>query len=181
MGRAYKFNNPDGIYFVSFSVVNRISIFIYDSYCDMIIENLKFSQRNKGLKLYAFCIMPNHIHLLFSSKEGAPGKFIQSFKSVTAKSILKEISSSKKDRRQKWLEWMFQNETKNHPTSKYQFWQHDNHPIEVWSNKFIDQKINYIHMNPVKAGLVDKEFYWKYSSARNYMMEDYSIIKIEML
>ena len=125
--------------------------------------------------------MPNHVHLLFSSSEGKPGSFIQSFKSVTAKSIIHSIKTSGKDRRQKWLEWMLKNEAVHHPTSQYQFWQHDNHPIEVWSNEFIDQKINYIHMNPVKAGLVDKEYYWKYSSARNYIFEDHSIIEVEML
>jgi hypothetical protein len=47
-------------------------------------------------------------------------------------------------------------------------WQHNNNPIELWSNEVIDQKLDYIHMNPVEAGFVHEPWYWKYSSATDY-------------
>ena len=57
---------------------------------------------------------------------------------------------------------------KHKRNSKYQFWQQKNHPEELLSNKFIDQKLHYIHENPVRNGLVDKPEEYRYSSARNY-------------
>ena len=57
---------------------------------------------------------------------------------------------------------------KNATTSKYQFWQQHNKPIELWSEKVIKQKIDYIHNNPVVSGFVTKPEDWKYTSARNY-------------
>ena len=56
----------------------------------------------------------------------------------------------------------------NSNTTDYQFWRHDNHPIELWSNKVIQQKIDYIHNNPVKAGIVFRPEDYKYSSACDY-------------
>lgn len=55
--------------------------------------------------------------------------------------------------------------------SKYQFWRHDNRPIELWSNKVIDEKINYIHQNPVEEGLVFRAEDYRYSSAIDYAGE----------
>lgn len=55
--------------------------------------------------------------------------------------------------------------------NQYQFWRHDNHPIELWSNRVIWQKINYTHKNPVKAGLVTNAEEYQYSSAIDYADE----------
>lgn len=57
---------------------------------------------------------------------------------------------------------------KHERNSKYQFWTHENHPELIYSNKFISQKIEYIHYNPVRAGIVEKPEDYLYSSARNY-------------
>ncbi|WP_185287915.1 hypothetical protein [Chryseobacterium lactis] len=55
--------------------------------------------------------------------------------------------------------------------AQYQFWRHDNKPIELWSNKVIWQKINYVHQNPVEAGLVFRAEDYRYSSAIDYCDE----------
>ncbi|WP_396632669.1 transposase [Maribacter sp. R86514] len=71
--------------------------------------------------------------------------------------------------RKVWLLWIFERAGKKKDNvSKYQFWQHHNNPIELWSNNVIKQKIDYIHNNPVVAGLVVSPEDWKYSSARNF-------------
>jgi hypothetical protein len=67
---------------------------------------------------------------------------------------------------------------KNATTSKYQFWQHHNKPIELWSEKVIKQKIDCIHYNPVETGFVTNVVDWKYSSARNFQ-GDHSVLKID--
>ena len=66
--------------------------------------------------------------------------------------------------------------------NKYQFWRHDNRPIELWSNKAIDEKINYIHNNPVEEGLVFRAEDYLYSSAIDYagergILDDVIVIK----
>ena len=67
---------------------------------------------------------------------------------------------------------------RNAATSKYQFWQHHNKPIELWSEKVIKQKINYIHNNPVENGFVTNVVDRKYSSARNFT-DDNIVLKID--
>ncbi len=67
------------------------------------------------------------------------------------------------------MTWMFQragSESSNVKNS--QLWQHNNKPIELWSPEVIDQKVDYIHNNPVEAGFVNEPADWKYSSAIDY-------------
>ncbi|MCA0232200.1 MAG: hypothetical protein LCH91_17150 [Bacteroidetes bacterium] len=63
----------------------------------------------------------------------------------------------------------------------YRFWQQENHPIELISNKFIDQKLQYIHENPVKAGLVDEPWEYRFSSARDYMNNQNGLLEVELI
>jgi len=62
----------------------------------------------------------------------------------------------------------------------HQFWKHENYPVELVSEKFIAQKLNYIHMNPVRAGLVERAEDWLYSSARNYLLQP-GLMEIDLL
>ncbi|REH46441.1 hypothetical protein C7448_108112 [Tenacibaculum gallaicum] len=63
--------------------------------------------------------------------------------------------------------------------NKYQLWQQHNKPIELWSEKVIQQKIDYIHNNPVESGFVKAPIDWKYSSARNYQ-DDQTVLEIDI-
>lgn len=179
MSGHYKFLNPYGLHFVSFSVVFWLSVFIRKEYNEILIRNLKYCQQNKGLNLFAYCIMPNHLHLVFSATNGNPSNILRDYKRATAKALITAIKENPKESRKIWIiDLLKQAAIKDNRDNTHQFWQHDNHPIEVWSNKVINQKINYIHQNPVKAGFVTKSYDWKYSSARNYMLDDNSIIVV---
>lgn len=91
------------------------------------------------------------------------------FKRFTSKAIVGVIKENPKESRRKQFLEVFKFEaTKSSNVNHYQFWRHDNMPIELWSNKTIIQKINYVHQNPVKEGLVDREEDYKYSSAKDY-------------
>lgn len=83
--------------------------------------------------------------------------------------MIKLITENPQESRKEWLLWMFRRagRTKSNITT-YQVWQHHNHPIEIYSEKFFDEKLHYIHQNPVTSGFVCELFEWKYSSARNY-------------
>jgi putative transposase len=68
-----------------------------------------------------------------------------------------------------WMMWMMKRAgSKNNRNNDFQFWLQDNHPVELSSNEMMQQRLDYIHRNPVKAGFVDDPSHWLHSSARDY-------------
>jgi REP element-mobilizing transposase RayT len=173
MSRNYRFHNPDAPYFVSFSVVEWLDVFTRNEYKDILLESLAFCQKEKGMEIYAWVIMTNHMHLVFRSMKGTPpGQLLGSFKQHTSKAIIKAISENKREsRRENFLNVFKRHGTKASNVKSYQFWRHDNQPIELWSNHVISQKIKYIHNNPVEQGFVFRPEDYKYSSALDYSGE----------
>lgn len=173
MSRNYKFHNPEGLYFVSFAVIEWIDVFTHDLYKNILVESLSFCQQNKGMEIIAWCIMTNHVHLIFRSiKEQGPEMLLGDFKRFTSKAIIKAIKENSKESRRNVMLEQFQNAAKKSSNVKnYQFWQHNNKPIELWSNGVIQEKIDYIHKNPVEKGLVFRPEDYLYSSAVDYAGE----------
>lgn len=173
MSRNYKFHNPEGVYFVSFAVVEWIDALTRSEYKDIVLESLRYCQQEKGMEVFARCIMTNHMHLVFRSIKGQkPELLLGDFKRFTSNSIVKAIEENPRESRKEWLLEQFRKAgAKSSNVNKYQFWQHNNKPIELWSNKVIDEKINYIHNNPVEEGLVFHPEDYMYSSARDYSGE----------
>ncbi|MFD0931579.1 transposase [Psychroflexus salinarum] len=173
MSRNYKFHNPEGLYFVSFAVVEWLYVFTKKEYIDIVLDSLSFCQKHKGMEIAAWCLMTNHVHLIFRSIGGLhPANLLGDFKRFTSKAIVKCIASHPKENRKEFLLGQFKKAAqKASNVNDYQFWRHDNQPIELWSNKVIAQKINYVHQNPVKAGLVLRPENYKYSSAKDYSGE----------
>ncbi|WP_111685027.1 REP-associated tyrosine transposase [Winogradskyella tangerina] len=170
MSRNYKFHNPDGLYFVSFAVVYWLDVFTRNTYKDILIDSLRFCQKEKGMELVAWCIMTNHVHLIFRSVQGEkPEQLLGDFKRFTSNNIVKAIKEHPQESRKEFLLEHFKKAANGSSNvMHYQFWRHDNRPIELWSNKVIEQKIKYIHNNPVEAGLVFKAEEYIYSSAIDY-------------
>ena len=171
MGHKYKIDDQEGLYFLTFQVVRWIDIFTRQVYRDIVLDSFRFCQKNKGLYIHSWVIMSNHIHAILSSDNENLSGTIRDFKTFTSKAIIKAIKHGNESRKD-WMLNLFESEAKKHKRNKkYQVWTHDNHPVELLSNKFIDQKIEYIHNNPVKAGIVDKAEDYVYSSARDYSGE----------
>ncbi len=119
--------------------------------------------------VYGYVIMSNHIHMVVQSKDGKLSDLIRNFKKYTATTILNKIKTEPKSRRE-WMLDRFKLATQSHGRNKnYQFWQYGNHPEEIYTNKFMWSKLDYIHLNPVRAGLVEKASHYIYSSAYNYI------------
>jgi REP element-mobilizing transposase RayT len=173
MSRNYKFHNPEGLYFVSFAVVNWIDVFSRKIYKDLVLESLAYCQKHKGMEIYAWCIMTNHMHLVFKAKgEEKPENVLGDFKRFTSRNLVKVIRENPKESRKEWLLEQFKKAASASSNVKnYQFWRHDNQPIELWSPTVIQRKINYIHQNPVKEALVYRAEDYVYSSARDYAGE----------
>ena len=181
MSRKYKFHNPDGIYFVSFATVYWVDVFVREEYLILLSESLSYCRLQKGLELFAYCILPSHVHLLFRDKNSNPSKLIKELKTYTSKKLQALIAQHPQESRKEWLLWVFkQAGRKNSNVTSGHFWQQNNKPIEVWSNKVIQQKIDYIHSNPVKSGFVAEPQHWKYSSAKNFANE-IGVIEIDII
>lgn len=172
MSRKYKFRDQSKIYFVTFTVIDWIDIFIRDEYRNIIIDSVRYCQINKGLEVYAYCFMTSHIHWIIGT--GGPNKLediIRDLKSFTSRHIRKAMEDKNyvHESRREWiLRRMYQAGKYNSNNIDFQFWQQHSHPIELNTNEIIDQKLEYIHLNPVAAGFVDVPESWMYSSARDY-------------
>lgn len=181
MSRKYKFREANGAYFISFATVYWIDVFTRVDYFDIMIESFDYCRKQKGLELYGYCIMPSHVHLIFRSSLGDPSGLIRDLKGFTSKKMLKAIEENPQESRKEWLLWMFEKAGKKNSNVQFrQFWQQNNQPIEIWSLKVFEQKLNYIHNNPVEAGFVTNPIDWKYSSARNYGNDDQTILEIDL-
>ncbi|MEL7122606.1 MAG: transposase [Bacteroidota bacterium] len=130
MSRNYSFKNPDALYFVSFATVHWIDVFTRESYFQVLAESLAYCRQVKGMQLFAYCIMPSHVHLLFRSAQGNPSGLLRDFKKFTAKKLVHTICTNPFESRREWLLEMFQKAgTTKSNIAQYQFWQHHNQPI----------------------------------------------------
>jgi putative transposase len=158
--------STDELYFVTLTVIDWIDVFTRRIYSDLIIENLNYCQQHKGLNIYAYVIMTNHIHLIANAESGSLGDVLRDFKTYTSKEMIKLLTDNQLESRRDWMLKAFKKSGSLNPLNKdYQFWQNGNYPVLLYSNSVIDQKIDYIHENPVKAGFVGSAHEYWYSSA----------------
>ncbi|MDO9578691.1 MAG: transposase [Candidatus Cloacimonadales bacterium] len=164
MRSRYKFiDSEKAPYFLTFSVIERIPVFTNSKYCDVIIENFEFYRKERGLQIFNYVIMDNHVHAIMFH-ENEIGKVVQDFKKYTAKQILELLENDSRS----WIKYLMKFFKKPHKTkSTYQFWQEGSHPELIQNQEMYNQKVDYIHNNPVKRGLVLESKDWYYSSARN--------------
>lgn len=179
MSRNYKFHNPRAANFVSFATVYWIDVFTRQYYFQILEKAVTYCRKEKGMELFAYCFMPNHVHFIYRSRNENPGSLLRDYKKYTSKRIVDAIQDNPQESRKEWLLAMFMQAASIKKNVKnYQFWQHHNQPIELWSAKLIKQKLNYIHKNPVHSGFVVRPEEWKYSSARNFQ-DDHTILEID--
>lgn len=151
MSVKYKFRDQEKLYFVSFSVVYWIDVFIRNEYKDILLDSLRFCQKEKGLEVYAWCIMSSHVHLIIGTHGAKMQDIMRDFKSHTSREIKRAIKENGRESRREWMLWMMGRAGKANGNNKdFQFWQQDNHPIELWDNYMLDQKLTYLHNNPVE-------------------------------
>lgn len=95
--------NSNEIHFVTFTVIDWIDVFTRPIYKDYIIENLEYCRKNKGLEIFSYVIMPNHLHLILRSKEKPLSDTIRDFKTYTSKELFKLIKENPKESRKEWM------------------------------------------------------------------------------
>jgi REP element-mobilizing transposase RayT len=177
----YKIRDQYSIHFITFAVVEWVDLFTRQDYVQIVLDSLKFCQENKGLKIHAWVIMSNHLHLLVSTDgENTLSDVLRDFKKFTSTMITRKIEDNTKESRRNWMLWIFKSKgSKNSKNEKYQFWQQGNHPVECSSAEILDSKKKYIHENPLRAGWVRNEWDYVYSSAIDYYTDKKGLLKID--
>lgn len=152
-------------YFITMTIVNWIDLFTRACYVNILVESIKYCQKHKGLDVYAYVIMPSHAHFIVGC-DGSLSNILRDLKEHTSKQIIEEVTANKRESRREWLLEKF-TIGKSAKTGKtmHRVWQEGNHPVWLYSDFFIRQKENYIHMNPVVAGIVSKPQDYRLSSA----------------
>jgi len=170
-----KYNFPGNIHFVTTRTNGNEKFFADEKVCDLFLENLDELRKELKFKVFGFCLMPDHVHLLiqlrvasnsFEVKNQAPNEFGATQREGIS-DVIKRIKGGSSRKINKYL-----NQSGN-------FWQTGFYDFNIYSQKKFWEKLNYIHSNPLKAGLIDDISLYKYSSWRNYELSDNSIFKIE--
>jgi REP element-mobilizing transposase RayT len=164
MGFAYRISDQQQLYFITATINRWVDVFTRPLYVDILLDSLRFSQANKGLQIYGWVVMSNHFHAIVSCSEPYNLSYtLRDIKKFTASRIVQAITKNVQESRRSWLLWLLRTED-----GGIKVWEEGNHPEEIWSQKFFLQKLEYIHNNPVKAGIVRRAEDYIYSSAFDF-------------
>jgi len=164
MGRSrYKIYEPTAPHFMTCTILHWIPIFTRVQTTDIIFDSLKYLQKKDNLKIYAYVILENHLHLVASSDN--IGETMKAFKTHTAREILKYLQ---KENASTILEQLAFYKKAHKKTATYQLWQEGIQAKLIVNEKMMLDRINYIHNNPVKRGYIEDASCWRYSSDRDY-------------
>ncbi|GGF23310.1 REP-associated tyrosine transposase [Echinicola rosea] len=182
-GDAYFITDQHAPYFLTLTVVDWVDIFTRKTYKDIIIDSFRYCQYHKGLRLHSWVIMSNHIHFIaYCTPPFMMSNFLRDFKKFTAKKIISAIQEIPESRKT-WLLDRFSFHAKNSARhQQFRLWKEGNHAIHLQAY-YIDifQKINYIHNNSVKAGIVEYPENYLYSSAKDYMTNEKGLLPVELV
>lgn len=179
----YKIRDQEDIHFLTLTVVQWVDVFTRSMYSDIVVESLRHCQKEKGLKIYAWCLMSNHLHLVCSASGTVSlSDILRDFKKFTSKAIVKAIENNNRESRKNWMLWIFRKTgEQNNRNKNHQFWQQDNHPIQCDTYEILKTRITYTNENPVKAGLVRFAGDYIYSSGIDYYCNEKGLLEIEFV
>ena len=180
MGFHYKIEEGK-VHFVTLTVVDWIDIFTRENHKMAIVDSLRFCQKEKGLELYAWCLMPSHLHMIVGAEDEVKlSDILRDFKKFTSKEVVRLVREEPESRRE-WLLDKFEYAGRYNPKIKnYKFWQDGSHPVVLYTFQFTQQKIEYIHNNPVKERVVAESHEYLFSSAKNYAGMD-GLLDVEVI
>jgi putative transposase len=162
MAHTYRIYDQEGLYFVTFTVHQWVDVFTRKAYADILLDSIRYCQAHKGLRVYAWVLMSNHCHLIVDAEKGKLSDIIRDLKKHTAKEMVAAIENNAQESRKRWLLWLLKKD------GHVWFWEEGYHGEEIRTKAFFDSKVEYIHSNPVRAGIVEKEEEYLYSSCGDF-------------
>ena len=163
MRSRYLVHDPNAAHFVTSTTVAWLPVFTTAARCDLLIESLAYCREHKALAIHAFVILDNHLHAILSAPDLT--RVMADFKRHTARRMLAQLETE----RCEWLSHELRHYCAGHHGAEYQLWQEGFHPQAIISDAMMEQKLEYIHNNPVKRGLVASPEHWRYSSAHAWL------------
>ena len=163
------FGDSDKLYFITYAVVFWIDVFIRKEFKDILVDSWKYCLSNKGLEIYGWVIMPSHVHLIIGSSKNKLEDIVRDMKSHSSSALKKAIAEHLGESGKEWMIWMMERAgSENSNNKSWQFSEQHNIPIERLNTEMFDQKLGYIHNNPVVAGFAEKAQDWSYGSAGDF-------------
>ena len=159
------------LYFITTTVIDWLDVFTRPAYKHVVVESLRYCQAQKGLEVYAWVLMTNHLHLIAgtSKPDTNIGDIMRDFKKFTSKAIVNAIEENMHESRREWLlDRCWFRGANDKKITNFKFWQDGIHLETISSYDFYRQKLDYIHNNPVKQEIVERPEEYLYSSARDY-------------
>lgn len=172
MGYAFIARDPGAIHFVTFTVHQWVDVFTRQIYIEEVLKNLKFCQENKGLEIYAWVVMTNHCHLIIRASHENLSDVIRDFKKFTSKRLYRMIEENPSESRKPWLLMTLKYE------ERIWFWEAGYHGIEVSTTNTYDNIVDYIHMNPVRAGITKTPEDYSWSSAADFEGTEENLLRL---
>jgi REP element-mobilizing transposase RayT len=173
---AKRYRIEGSIFYITSNIYNRLCIFTRPSLIIPLIDSLNYYRYQYNCKLIGYVIMPDHIHLLIWPKvEKVITDFMRDFKRFTSGRITRQ---AKVEGRMDWVE-KFEEAGTETERAEYKVWQDSFWEQSIYTEQFLNQKLNYIHLNPVRAGLCAAAQDYPYSSYRNYDLDDNQLIEID--
>ena len=161
----FQITNDASVFFITSTVVDWLPIFISENTCTIITDRLSHCHHHKDLRINAFVIMPTHLHAIVFDHNHNPEnlkKTLDAFRKHTGRALADYCSQHMPEAFGESMK-----KAARHDRNR-QFWQDTYHPIAIDSQKFWQQKFNYLHANPMRKGLVQYPDHWRYSSAAYY-------------
>ncbi len=179
----YYISDQNAVHFITCTVIQWVDVFSRKDYRDIIVDSLNYCIESKGLNVHAWCLMSNHLHLIVSCREDQKlSDLIRDFKKYTSGMIIQAISNNQYESRKHWMLWIFRKAGENNKRNEtFQFWQQHNRPIECTNPNILETRINYLHENPVRAGIVNFEGDYLYSSGRDYYRDEKGLVQIDFI
>jgi hypothetical protein len=164
-----------GLYYVTFTIIEWLPVFIDESACRIISESLNFCIKNKFLGVNAYVIMPTHLHAIVFDVQFQAERLkhtLDDMRKFTGRKLL--------DNSAKYSPKCFGGEFQAHAGKdrERRFWQPTQHPVGIVSGRFWKQKIDYLHDNPCRKGLVRRSEDWRFSSARYWLTREENDVQL---
>jgi REP element-mobilizing transposase RayT len=164
----YRIQEGVALYYLTFTVVYWLPVFVSDQPCLILTESLNFCHQHKSLRVNAFVIMPTHAHLVLFDADH-DNQRLQSSIAAMRQYTGRQLADYCEQKLPKVYGQLVNNPQRS--DRERQFWQVSKHPVAIWTEQFWRTKVNYLHDNPCRKGLVHEATAWRSSSAAYWLLE----------
>lgn len=172
----FKSHEPNTVHYVTTVTYGRVQVFRSETACSIFVKTLAEARDKYPFKLIGYVVMPDHIHLLLNPESSDISALMQRLRGNSARRIIDRLRSGGHTTSLDKLRLT----SPQRYAHTHSVWQKDFSSVDLWSPKFIQQKLNYIHCNPVRAGLCGHPAEWAWSSYRAYLPREPGSVQVEM-